>query len=223
MNVVFDFGAVLFTWRPVELMAECFPERAATPAQAGHLAHEVFGHSEWKAFDRGTISMPDVIAQIAQRLNLDHGVLKALVESIGERLTPMPDSIAVLDALIAQRAQQRVQQHQQQQGQGGDPLKLYYLSNMPAPYARTLQRLHGFLQEFDGGIFSADELLIKPEPAIYQLLQNRYLLEPSKTVFIDDLLSNVQAAQEQGWHGIHFASALQLQGDLYTLGFRIPN
>ena len=38
MNVVFDFGAVLFTWRPVDLMAECFPKLAATPAQAGHLA-----------------------------------------------------------------------------------------------------------------------------------------------------------------------------------------
>ena len=45
MNVVFDFGAVLFTWRPVDLMMECFPQRAATRAEAGHLAHEVFGHA----------------------------------------------------------------------------------------------------------------------------------------------------------------------------------
>ena len=28
MNVVFDFGAVLFTWRPLDLVAECFPDRA---------------------------------------------------------------------------------------------------------------------------------------------------------------------------------------------------
>ncbi len=169
----------------------------------------MFGQTEWKAFDRGTLSMPEVIAQIAKRVNLDQGVLKELVESIGERLTPMPDSVALLQALIAQRAQQK-------------ELKLYYLSNMPAPYARTLERLHGFLQEFDGGIFSADELLVKPEPAIYQLLQSRYALEPSKTVFIDDLLGNVRAAQAQGWHGIHFSSALQLQGDLFTLGIRTP-
>lgn len=151
--------------------------------------------------------MPEVVAQIAKRVNLDHGVLQALVESIGERLTPMPDSIALLQALVAQRAQQ--------------PLKLYYLSNMPAPYARTLERLHGFLREFDGGIFSADELLIKPEPAIYQLLQSRYALEPSKTVFIDDLLGNVQAAQALGWHGIHFKNALQATQELHTLGLGI--
>jgi putative hydrolase of the HAD superfamily len=217
LNLVFDFGAVLFTWRPVELMAECFPAHASTPAQAGHLAHEVFGHTEWKAFDRGTLSMPEVIAQIAQRVGLDRGVLQTLVESIGERLTPMPDSIALLRALIARRANQQALQ----QGQGGAPLKLYYLSNMPAPYARTLERLHGFLTEFDGGIFSADELLIKPEPAIYQLLQNRYALEPSKTVFIDDLLANVQAAQALGWHGIHFKNAPQAMQALQALGLSI--
>ena len=40
MNVVFDFGAVLFTWRPIDLVTECFPERAPTPALAGHLAQK---------------------------------------------------------------------------------------------------------------------------------------------------------------------------------------
>ena len=165
MNVVFDFGAVLFTWRPVDLVAECFPDRASTPAQAGHLAHEVFGHADWQSFDRGAVSMPEVIDRTVARLGLDRAALTKLVGDIGERLVPMPDSIALLTRLHALRAQQ--------QAQGGEPLKLYFLSNMPVPYARTLERLHGFLRDFDGGIFSGDELLIKPEPAIYQRLQKR--------------------------------------------------
>jgi putative hydrolase of the HAD superfamily len=210
MNVVFDFGAVLFTWRPVDLMMECFPERAATRAEAGHLAHEVFGHTEWQAFDRGTIAMPDVVAQVAQRVGLDATVLGALVESIGERLTPMPDSVALLERLVALRAQRAAQ--------GGAPLRLYYLSNMPVPYARTLERMNAFMQEFDGGIFSGDELLIKPEPAIYQRLQTRYALEPAKTVFLDDLLPNIQAAKNEGWHGIQFHTAQQATEELQALG-----
>jgi putative hydrolase of the HAD superfamily len=210
MNVVFDFGAVLFTWRPVDLMMECFPERAATRAEAGHLAHEVFGHAEWQAFDRGTIAMPDVVAQVAQRVGLDATVLGALVESIGERLTPMPDSVALLERLVALRAQRAAQ--------GGEPLRLYYLSNMPVPYARTLERMNAFMQEFDGGIFSGDELLIKPEPAIYQRLQTRYALEPAKTIFLDDLLPNIQAAKNEGWHGIQFHTAQQATEELQALG-----
>lgn len=212
MNVVFDFGAVLFTWRPVDLVAECFPDRASTPAQAGHLAHEVFGHPDWQAFDRGTATMEEVIDRTVARLGLDRAALTTLVGEIGDRLVPMPDSIALLTRLRALRAQQ------QAQAQGGEPLKLYFLSNMPVPYARTLERLHSFLQEFDGGIFSGDVLLIKPEPAIYQLLQSRYALAARHTVFIDDLLGNVQAARAQGWHGIHFESAQQVTAELLQFG-----
>mgnify|MGYP001756992479 FL=1 len=61
-------------------------------------------------------------------------------------------------------------------------------------------------------------LLIKPEAAIYQLLQSRYDLDPVKTVFIDDLLGNIEAAQAQGWHGIHFKSAQQVTQDLQAWG-----
>lgn len=210
MNVVFDFGAVLFTWRPVDLVAECFPDRASTPALAGHLAHEVFGHPDWQGFDRGTVTMPEVIDRTVVRLGLDPAALTKLVESIGERLIPMPESMALLNRLDALRAQQ--------QANGGEPLNLYFLSNMPVPYARTLEQLHPFLLNFDGGVFSGDVLLIKPEPAIYQLLQNRYALDPAKTVFIDDLLGNIEAAKAQGWHGIHFKSAAQVTQDLQAWG-----
>jgi putative hydrolase of the HAD superfamily len=210
MNVVFDFGAVLFTWRPVDLMMECFPQRAATRAEAGHLAHEVFGYHEWQAFDRGTIAMADVVTQVAKRVGVDATVLGTLVESIGERLTPMPESVALFKSLVASRAQRAAR--------GGEPVRLYYLSNMPVPYARTLERVNPFLQDFDGGIFSGDELLIKPEPAIYQCLQKRYALEPAKTLFLDDLLPNIQAAQAEGWHGIHFHTAQQATQELQTLG-----
>ncbi|MDZ7938215.1 MAG: HAD family phosphatase [Rhodoferax sp.] len=211
MNVVFDFGAVLFTWRPVDLVAECFPERASTPALAGHLAHEVFGHADWQAFDRGTATMAEVIDRTVVRLGLDRKALTTLVEGIGGRLVPMPDSIALLHRLKALRTAQ------QAEGQA-DALKLYFLSNMPVPYARTLEQSHVFLKEFDGGIFSGDVLLIKPEPAIYQLLQNRYALEPTKTVFIDDLLGNIEAARTQDWHGVHFKNAGQVSQALQALG-----
>lgn len=201
MNLVFDFGAVLFTWRPVDLMAECFPQRAATPAQAGHLAHAVFGHADWQAFDAGTLSMDAVVARTAARLDLDVQVLGQLVGSIDSRLEPMRESVALLEQL-----------------HGLQGVHLYFLSNMPVPYARALEQRHAFLARFQGGIFSGDVQLTKPDPAIYQLLQTRHALEPAQTVFIDDLLGNVQAARAQGWHGIHFQSAQQVCSELIALG-----
>jgi putative hydrolase of the HAD superfamily len=130
-----------------------------------------------------------------------------LVESIGERLVPIPETVALLAQLHAQRTATTA----------ASDVRLYFLSNMPVPYARTLERLHPFLQWFDGGIFSGDVHHIKPEPAIYTLLQTRYTLDPAQTVFIDDLKSNVTAAQALGWAGIHFESAPQLSAALAAL------
>ena len=204
MNLVFDFGAVLFGWQPAQIVAGYFPLQAATPAAAAQMAQSIFGHDDWHAFDRGSLSMDLVLARTAQRLALPTAPLQALIEGIGDGLQPIDATLSVLAAL-SQRRQQR-----------GD-VRLYYLSNMPAPYARTLERKHAFLQWFDGGIFSGDVLRCKPDPVIYQMLQTRHALVPAQTVFIDDLQGNVNAACALGWRGIHFLSAQQLQQSLANL------
>ena len=210
MNVVFDFGAVLFTWRPADIVADVFPERAGNEADARQLAHAVFGHQDWHNFDRGLMEMDNVISRTAIRLRLDLTRLQALVYSIGERLQPMQDTVAVLQSLNARR-----RQGERAQSEGGGSVRgLYFLSNMPVPYARELEQKHTFLEHFDGGIFSGDVLCSKPDPGIYSLLQSSYGLVPGSTVFIDDLKVNVDAARALGWKGIHFTSAEQLTEEL---------
>ena len=203
MNFVFDFGAVLFTWKPADLLAHSFPQQAGTPEAAAQLAHAMFAHADWNAFDQGVLAMDVLIQRTGQRLGLNIQVLRELVEHIGERLQPIPETVALLAQLRALRSRQ-------------PGVRLYYLSNMPQPYARALERRHDFLKWFDGGIFSGDVLHIKPHPTVYQLLQSRYALEPAQTLFVDDLLANVLAARAQGWHAVQFASADQLQRHIDT-------
>lgn len=204
MNVVFDFGAVLFTWQPVELVRARFAAHAPTPAAARQLAHAIFAHDDWQGFDRGVHLLPDVVARTAQRLQLPAHELDAMLSPIGERLTPIAESVALLE-----RLRQRREQH-------GD-VRLFFLSNMPEPYARTLEQRHDFLQWFDGGIFSGDVRLVKPDPAIFTLLAERHGLAPAQTVFIDDLADNIQAARALGWHGIHFEAPAQAASQLSAL------
>jgi putative hydrolase of the HAD superfamily len=214
MNVVFDFGAVLFTWRPAELLAQSFPDRACDPQQAAQLAQAVFAHEDWHSFDRGTLPMGVVVERTAARLGLEAHVLADLVHSIGDRLVPIDETVALLAQLHGLRSGSAAGTNAPDRRSASDKLKLYFLSNMPVPYARTLEHRHSFLQWFDGGIFSGDVQHIKPEPAIYHLLQSRYALEPAQTLFIDDLHANVQAACGLGWSGVHFESAHQLQARL---------
>lgn len=50
----------------------------------------------------------------------------------------------------------------------------------------------------------------KPDPAIYQVLQQRYDIEPKHTLFIDDSRPNIEAAAAQGFQTIHFRCPQQL-------------
>ena len=201
MNFVFDLGAVLVQWQPQELLRQHFPNEAGSPEQAKALAGDFFHHADWMSFDRGTLPMDSVIARTGERLGLPGPAVASLVTGIGDYLTALPDTVALLARLRALRERD-------------SSIRLYYLSNMPQPYARTLEQRHDFFQWFDGGVFSGDVNHIKPEPAIYELLESRYALQPERTVFIDDLALNIAAAQARGWHGIQFESAPQVQAEL---------
>jgi putative hydrolase of the HAD superfamily len=189
LNVVFDFGAVLFTWQPSVLLREYFPDHAATDVAATALARSMFGHADWHDFDAGIASMHTTIERLQLRIGLPVCQLRNLVNDIGHRLVPITSSVDVLRDLSKRRS-------------AGEDIGLYFLSNMPEPYARMLESEHEFLSWFDDGIFSGDVKLIKPDLAIYELATQRFNLQ-GRTVFIDDLQANIDTSQAHGWHGVH--------------------
>ena len=172
------------------LVQSQFAHHAPTAEAAHALARQMFHHEDWLGFDRGTHSLDDAIGRMALRLSLPAERLGDVLAPMGERLEP----IAVTVELLAQLRVRR---------DAGEDLRLYYLSNMPSPYARVLEVRHAFFRWFDGGIFSGDVRMIKPQREIYELLAQRYRLAAPETVFIDDSLANVVAARDFGWQAIH--------------------
>jgi 2-haloacid dehalogenase len=69
-------------------------------------------------------------------------------------------------------------------------------------------------------VVSGREKLIKPEPAIFQLLLNRNQLEAKNCLFIDDNQANVEAAIALNIDAIQFISAAELQQQLIKRGIR---
>ena len=204
-TVVFDFGAVLFRWQPVPLLRGCVPELAADDDQARRLAARVFESftpdSDWARFDLGLIAEDELSARIAARIGAPPAAVRRMVDAMPDHLHPRPDSVALL---------RRLQR-------GGH--RLFYLSNMPAPYASHLERCHDFVAEFADGIFSGRVGLIKPDAAIFVLAEARFALDPQHTLFIDDHPANVQAAAGRGWQGLRFVDAAQCEQDLRAGGW----
>ena len=61
----------------------------------------------------------------------------------------------------------------------------------------------------DGAIYSAEVKLVKPDPPIYQLALAQLDVHADESVFVDDMLVNVQAAQSLGMKGVQFKNTEQ--------------
>ena len=78
-----------------------------------------------------------------------------------------------------------------------------------AGFPGELDELHKMCIRDSGYIVSADEKLVKPNGAIYQLLCKRYQLEPEECFFIDDRAENVEAARQCGMYAYQYQSDVQ--------------
>ena len=74
------------------------------------------------------------------------------------------------------------------------------------------------LDVFEGIVVSGTEGVMKPDPAIFELLCERYGVTADETTFIDDSATNVDSARRFGLHGIVFRDAAQLRTELVELG-----
>jgi epoxide hydrolase-like predicted phosphatase len=69
---------------------------------------------------------------------------------------------------------------------------------------RTFIKEQRFEDAFDEMIISAEVGIMKPDPLIYRLALEKFGVQPPESVFVDDVLVNVEAARTVGMTGIHF-------------------
>ncbi len=69
-----------------------------------------------------------------------------------------------------------------------------------------------------GALPSFQARACKPDPAIYRKAEELFGLVPSRTVFIDDLLPNIDTARQRGWQAIHHYDYDSTAGRLRALG-----
>ncbi|MEY2467708.1 MAG: 2-haloacid dehalogenase [Actinomycetota bacterium] len=88
-----------------------------------------------------------------------------------------------------------------------DGVRTYLLSNSSAETVPRSPVATDLLTRFDGVLLSGDVGILKPDPAIFRLAEERFGLDPPRTLFIDDSQANVDAATACGWRGHHFTEA----------------
>lgn len=178
--VVFDVGNVLLTWTPEEQLNRIIPER---PDLHRELTIRVFKSPYWCMRDRGSASVEEVIdAMSASAPDLKPYISRVMRDWVD--LPVIPEGVAALEACKAHGK------------------KLYALTNYAdKEFAYACQK-HDFFSLFDDYVVSGRERLVKPGHEIYELLTERFGLDPARTLFIDDSPANIEGALHCGWQGI---------------------
>jgi 2-haloacid dehalogenase len=190
--VVFDLGGVLIDWDPRHLYRKLLADEAAVEEFLATVCTP-----EWNAeLDRGR-PFAEGVAELVER----HPEHAAAIAAYHERWPEMvagdiPGTVEVLAELRA----------------AGVPL--YALTNWSAETFAITRGRFEFLEWFDGLLVSGEERVTKPDPAIFQLLLDRFGLDPTATVFVDDSEANVAAARRLGFDAIGFTGHEELRREL---------
>ena len=102
-----------------------------------------------------------------------------------------------------------------------DKYNLYALTNWSHETFHIPFQRYDFFKHFEGIVVSGEEKTRKPFPKIYEILLERYDLNPESCLFIDDNLENITTAEKFGINGIHYKTTDLLLKDLTTFDIQI--
>ncbi|MBI1171701.1 HAD-IA family hydrolase [bacterium] len=181
--VIFDIGNVLTRWQP-----EAFYDRVIGEARRRALFAEVDLHRMNDDIDAGA-RFRETIYDWADRHPAWRDEVRMWYDRWIELATPrIEGSIALLRALRAK----------------GVPV--FALTNFGRDsFEEAIPKLD-FLTEFDRHYVSGRLGVMKPDPRIYQLVEEDCGIAPDRLIFADDRADNIAAAAARGWKTHQFES-----------------
>ena len=181
-NIIFDIGNVLvnFNWK-------AFTEDLGYTKEINErIFNATVRSKDWAECDRGVLTDDEILEAFIKN---DPGIeteLRKMFENFNGLLIQFPYSKGFIKDL---------------QNHG---FKVYALSNMSYKAVRECADAMDFLPILDGYVLSCDVKVVKPDERIYANICDKYSLNPSECVFLDDVSENVEAAKKFGMKAIQF-------------------
>jgi 2-haloacid dehalogenase len=196
VGVLWDVGNVIVRWDPRTLYAKIFQEPAACDRFLSRVCTLAW-HAET---DRGVPAEENTRALIARFPEHD-AEIRAWWDRWDEMFSGrIEETHEAMEALAARGVPQ------------------FGLTNMAGPVWPTVEPMAPAVRHLKAVVVSGDEGLIKPDPAIYRLACDRAGLTPEQLLFIDDSAANIAAADDLGFHTLHFTDPAMLAPTLKAHG-----
>jgi 2-haloacid dehalogenase len=189
-TIIFDLGGVLIDWNPVYMYKHLIPDE-----EKRNWFLNTICTSDWNEQQDGgrliEVANQELISQYPDYKEWILAYYDRWVEMLNG---PITGTVEIFKELKENKKH-----------------NIYALTNWSAETFPKALHLFDFLHWFDGRVVSGEEMTRKPFRDIYEIILNRFSLEPE---FIDDNLKNIITAKELGIHCIHFQSPEKLREEL---------
>lgn len=197
--VVFDVGNVLIRWDPRVLYRDLIPDADRLAWFMANVCTAAWNVEQ----DRGR-PWADAVAVLVEA----HPEWEREIRAFDERWHETVPGTVAENVAILEELKDRGEQ-------------VYAVTNFSREkWAECLIRFP-FLTRFDGAVVSAHEGVIKPDPAIFRILVDRYGLDPAGLIFVDDSARNVEAAKAAGMDAVLFHEGVDLRAELRMRGLPV--
>jgi 2-haloacid dehalogenase len=195
-TVIFDLGGVLIDWNPRYLYRKIFKTEEEITWFFANVCT-----SEWNDAQDAGRSFEEATEMLVKEFPAHEMAIRAWYgrwqETIGG---PLHGTVEILRNLRDNKSH-----------------RLYALTNWSAETFPWALDNFEFLHWFEGIVVSGVEKTRKPYPEFYQILFDRYQVDPARTLFIDDNVKNVEGGKNVGLHTVHFSTPEKLDADLKAL------
>lgn len=196
-NIIFDLGGVLIDWNPHYMYKKIIPDNEKREWFLNNICT-----LSWNEEQDGGRLIKDANSILIAQYPEYKDLIEAYYDRWEEMLNgPIHETVDIFKTL-----------------KQSDSHKFYALTNWSAETFPRALELFDFLHWFDGRLVSGEENTRKPFKEIYELIIARYNLNPSETLFIDDNLRNIIAANELCFKTIHFLNPSSLMSSLKSFG-----
>ena len=197
-NIIFDLGGVLIDWNPDYVFLKVFKGDKLKLKEF----YEKVCTFEWNEnqdagypLDKATEDRIKIFPEYEDQIRMYYGKWE---EMIGGEIKEV---VTILKNLVRE-----------------NNFRVLALTNWSAETFPIALKKFDFLHLFEGIVVSGTEKTRKPFSNIYEIILNRYNLIATESIFIDDNIRNIKAANKFGIKTIHFKDPLQLKTDLKIIG-----
>lgn len=196
-TVIFDLGAVLIDWNPRYLYRKIF----RTEEEISWFLENICT-SEWNDQQDAGRSFKEATEELIAKHPDWEIPVRAWYDRWHETIQgPVHETVEIL---------KRIKESKK--------YRLFALTNWSEETFPWALNNFEFLHWFEGIVVSGVEKIRKPQLEFFQILFDRYQVDPAMSLFIDDNAKNVNAGKKLGLTTIHYQSPSQLHKELDQLG-----